>query len=101
MAFSVYAKMGKVIKLFYLIDEAENPGKGADCVISILHHFFCSHSMKEKYVKLHADNCVAQNKNNPTIQYLIWRIMTRRHQSAEPSFVLVGQVLSRSFLWNL
>ena len=81
---------GKNIQIFYLIDEAENPGKGADCVISILHHFFSTHGMKEKHVKLHADNCVAQNKNNPTIQYLMWRVMTARHASVELSFMLVG-----------
>ena len=23
----------------YLIDEAENPGKGADCIVSLLHHY--------------------------------------------------------------
>ena len=25
---------------FYLIDEAQNPGKGANSVISMVHHFF-------------------------------------------------------------
>ena len=29
---------GKWQMVLYLIDEAENPGKGADCVISLLHH---------------------------------------------------------------
>ena len=39
---------------------------------------------------LHADNCVGQNKNNATIQYLMWRVITGRHESAELSFMLVG-----------
>ena len=63
----------------YLIDEAENRGKGADCVISLLHHFFEAHGKEEKHVHLHADNFTAQNKNNATIQYLMWRVMTQRH----------------------
>ena len=41
-------------------------------------------------VCLHADNCVGQNKNNATIQYLMWRVLTGRHDSAELSFMLVG-----------
>ena len=48
----------------YVIDEAENPDKGADCVISLLHHFFETHSKGESHVYLHADNCTAQNRNN-------------------------------------
>ena len=31
---------GKSELVMYLIDEAENPGKGADCVISMLDHYF-------------------------------------------------------------
>ena len=57
----------------YLIDEADNVGKGANATISYLHHFLQNHGLKEKHVRLHADNCVGQNKNNIVIQYLIWR----------------------------
>ena len=39
---------------------------------------------------LHADNCVGQNKNNATIQYLLWRVLTRQMESVELSFKLVG-----------
>lgn len=28
-------------QIMYLIDKAENPGKGADSVVSLLHDFFC------------------------------------------------------------
>ena len=31
----------------YLIDEAGNPGKGADCVISLLHHYLEHHAAGE------------------------------------------------------
>ncbi len=47
----------------YLIDEAVDIGKGANTVVS-LHHFLGTHSLGEKHVHLHADNCVGQNKNN-------------------------------------
>ena len=52
----------------YLIDEAVDVGKGANAVISMLHHFFSTHSLGEEHVHLHADNCVGQNKNNAVIQ---------------------------------
>ena len=48
----------------YLIDEAVSCGKGANCVISLLHHFFKPFGVGEKHVHLHADNCSGQNKNN-------------------------------------
>lgn len=41
----------------YLIDEAVAITKGANAVISYLHHFFESHGLGEKHVSLHADNC--------------------------------------------
>ena len=46
----------------YLIDEAD-----------VVHHFFEARAEKGKEVYLHADNCVGQNKNNATMQYLAWR----------------------------
>ena len=35
---------GRSQQVMYLIDEVENPGKGADCVISLLHHYFSKYS---------------------------------------------------------
>ena len=60
---------GDNTQVTYLIDAAENPGYGADCVISLLHHYVEIHGAGEKCVYLHADNCVGPNKNNTTIQY--------------------------------
>ena len=48
----------------YLIDEAYYTGKGANTVINLLHNYLCHHSIGEKQLHLHADNCVGQNKNN-------------------------------------
>ena len=54
----------------YLIDEACDTGKGANTIVSMLHHFLQEHSLGEMDVHLHADNCVGQNKNNTMFHYL-------------------------------
>ena len=59
-------------------------------VISLLHHYFQHHALGEKSTYLHGDNCVGQNKNNATIQYLMWRVMTGLQETIELSFMLVG-----------
>ena len=76
--------------VLYPINEAENPGKSADCVISLLHHYLGQHSHGKKCVYLHTDNCVRQNKNNASIQYLLWRVLNGFEESIELSFMLVG-----------
>ena len=48
----------------YLIDEASDTGKGANTVVSLLHHFLQHHGLGEVNLHLHADNCTGQNKNN-------------------------------------
>ena len=45
----------------YLTDENDNPGKGANCVISMLHHCLESKTVIGQHL-LHADNAVGQNK---------------------------------------
>jgi len=52
----------------YLIDEASSTGKGANTVISLLHHFLAHHALGEHELSLHADNCLGQNKNNMALQ---------------------------------
>ncbi len=79
------------IQVNYLINEEENLGKGADCVISIVHHYLENYGSEASDVLLQADNCVGQNKNNCTMQYLVWRTMTKRYLSVELSFMLTGQ----------
>jgi hypothetical protein len=74
----------------YLIDEADFPDKGANTVISLLDHFFSHYSFKEKQVFLTADNCVAQNKNNALLHYLIYRTLTGLHDKISLSFMVVG-----------
>ena len=92
---------GRNQQVIYLIDEAENPGKGADCVISMVHHYLGKYGQNEKAVYLHADNCTVQNKNNVTIQYLMWCVMTSKNESIELSFMLAGHTkFSPNRLWS-
>ena len=74
----------------YLIDEADVVGKGANATISLLHHTLEQSDLKTEQLLLHADNCVGQNKNNATIHYLIWRVMSGRQKSIQLSFMLAG-----------
>jgi hypothetical protein len=74
----------------YLIDEADFPGKGADTVISMLHHFFACYGFGEQQVLLTADNCTGQNKNNAVLHYLLYRTIVGLHAKIDLSFMLVG-----------
>ena len=74
----------------YLIDEASDTGKGANTIVSLLHHFFEQHGLGERRVHLHADNCVGQNKNNTMLHYLTWRVMVGLHTHISLSFLIVG-----------
>ena len=57
-------------QIFYLVDEAEHKGKGANTVTSLLHHQFLYHGYGEDNVHFHMDNCSGQNKNNTVIWYV-------------------------------
>ena len=74
----------------YLIDEAMSTGKGANSIISLLHHYLAVHGLGERKAHLHADNCCGQNKNNYMLQYLLWRTMVGLHEEITLSFLLVG-----------
>ena len=61
----------------YIIPESCSTGKGANTVLSLLHHFFDNFSLGEEEVVMHADNCA-------------WRIVTGRHKKIRLSFMPVG-----------
>ena len=56
----------------------------------MLHHYLDHHDVKEKDVRLQADNCVGQNENNIVIQYLVWRVATGKSTKCSLSFLLAG-----------
>lgn len=74
----------------YIIDEAHSCGKGANTVISYLHHFLENYGLGETDLLLHADNCSGQNKNSFMIWYLLWRCVTHRHKSIKLFFLITG-----------
>ena len=76
----------------YLIDESVDTGKGANAIISMLHHFFEVHGLGEQDVHLHADNCGGQNKNNAMVGYLLWRVLTELHKNITLSFMITGHM---------
>ena len=43
-------------------------GKGANTVISLIHHALENYGFGEEKLHLHADNCSGQNKNNAMIE---------------------------------
>ena len=74
----------------YLIDGAVDMGKGANAIVSMLHHYFAHHGLGERLVHLHADNCGGQNKNATMVQYLLYRVMTGLHEEVTLSFMITG-----------
>ena len=87
--FGVHAE-GLSSQVNYLIDEAASTGKGANCVISYMHHYLTQFGLGEKEMHLHADNCVGQNKNSFMMQYLAWRVLSGLHTTISIHFMLAG-----------
>lgn len=74
----------------YLIDENDIVGKGANSVVSMVHHYLEANALPSQELLLHADNAVGQNKNNCVMQYLCWRTLTGRSTKIKMSFMLAG-----------
>ncbi|XP_067939703.1 uncharacterized protein [Watersipora subatra] len=74
----------------YLIDEAACATKGANSVISYIHHYLETYGLGEEKALFHADNCCGQNKNNAVIQYLAWRVANGLHKEIELNFLVAG-----------
>ena len=74
-------------QVLFLADESEVFGKGSNAVISMLDAFFRLHGLGENEAKLHADNCVGQNKNKYLMWYLMWRVMNGLHDRITISFM--------------
>ncbi|XP_041368037.1 uncharacterized protein LOC121382593 [Gigantopelta aegis] len=87
--FGIHAE-GIPCQINYLIDEAVFSGKGANAVISLLHHFLGNYGIGEMHLDLNADNCSGQNKNNCVMWYLCWRTLVGLHTTIHMHFMLAG-----------
>ena len=76
----------------YLIDEAASTGKGANNIISYLHHFLEHYGISKKEMHLHADNCAGQNNNSFMMWYLAWRVLSGLHTTISMHFMLAGHI---------
>eukprot|EP00731_Ephydatia_muelleri_P000984 Em0001g984a len=81
-------------QVFFLIDEAEQAGKGAVVMVSLVHAFH-PHGLEERRVTLQADNCVGQNKNTTMMWYLAWRVITGQQDTIQLNFMLPGHTKFR------
>lgn len=77
-------------QVFYLVDEAETTGKGANSVVSMVHHYLTYYGHGEEEGEFHFDNCSGQNKNNTVLWYGLWRVMTGLHKKIEFSTMIAG-----------
>ena len=76
-------------------------GKGANVVISYLHHFLTNYSSGEHHLQLNADNCAGQNKNNAMMWYLAWRVTSGLNASASITFLHAGHTVCTGLVFRL
>ncbi|XP_052805759.1 uncharacterized protein LOC128235083 [Mya arenaria] len=81
---------GSEKQVFYLGDEGVAPGKGANTVVSYLHHYLENYGLGEEHAQFHFDNCQGQNKNNAVLGYAVWRTLTGGHKTIQYSLMLAG-----------
>ena len=78
------------IQVNYVIPEGTVTGKGANSVVSMVHHYLSHYTLGESVLYIHADNCVGQNKNNIVMQYLCWRVLCGFNRVIKTMFLPVG-----------
>ena len=82
-------------QVFFLIDEAEQAGKGAVVVVSLVHAFFHLHGLGERRVHFRPTTVWGQNKNTTMMWYLAWRVITGQHDTIQLNFMLPGHTKFR------
>ena len=80
---------GRNTQVNYLIQESQSCGKGANSIVSMVHHCLCNFSHAEELC-LHADNCVGQNKNNTMVWYIAWRVIINWSKACKLSLMIPG-----------
>lgn len=88
LLFGIYSGLENKMQC-YTYDERE-AGKGANEVISFLHHFLSTRAIQTPNIKIHADNCRGQNKNKYVMWYLLWLAATNRVENIEFKFMIKG-----------
>jgi len=79
----------------YCIPEGSYPGqnrssgKDPNFVISILWHFL-QHYNTKRNIRMHADSCAGQNKNQYVFYFLIWCVIIGKLDSVVLSFMVPG-----------
>lgn len=76
------------IQTNFLVDEEDSIGKGANVIVSFLDYYLSK--LKADVLIFFADNCVGQNKNNTVVQYLLWRVLTKKNKKIHLNFLLAG-----------
>ena len=92
-----------LLQISYLIDEAVNTGKGANNIISMVHHYFLAtqSGKSQPPPPCHADNCSGQNKNRYVMQYLAWHVLSGLNKSITLSFLFVGhEIFTGLVFWS-
>ena len=78
----------------YCLPEGQWPkGKDVNVVLSMLHHTLTEWHERRGHrtsIRLHADNCAGQNKNQWVMHYLAWRIAVGMDTGACISFMVAG-----------
>lgn len=77
-------------QVFYLTDEAESSGKGANSVVSYVDHYLQHFGLGESFASFHFDNCTGQNKNNIVLWYAAWRVITGQHKKIHYGTMVAG-----------
>ena len=78
-----------------------NTGKGANNIISMLHHFLETHNFGEDNLHLNCDNCSGQNKNRFVMQYLAWRVMVGLNKKITVSLIVGHTKFSPDWCFGL
>jgi len=78
------------IQVNYVITEGTVTRKGANSVVSMVHHYLSHYTLGESVLYIHADNCMGQNKNNIVMQYLCLRVLCGFNRVIKIMFLPVG-----------
>jgi hypothetical protein len=74
----------------YVLDENELLDKGINGTLSLVFNGIKQFNQGEKHLKLTCDNAVGQNKNNVTLWFCLYLVITGYYESVELNFMIAG-----------